>query len=120
MVDVAELEKLLRSLGQEPSKQELARMVADLEIDGNQTLEFPDFLKMISKQMKDKDGTDELREAFKVLDEDGNGFVRAADLTNILVDLLCEKPENIKGMIADAKVDKDGNINFEEFIRMIS
>merc|ERR1711915_515957 len=59
-VDGLELSKLLRSLGEDPSDAELANMVKDLEIDGQGTFEFPDFLKMMSKRMKDKDSDHEL------------------------------------------------------------
>ncbi len=31
---------------------------------------------MMSKKMKDTDGEEEIREAFRVFDKDGNGFIR--------------------------------------------
>ena len=118
-VDSQELSKLLRSLGQNPSEDELDKMIKELHIDGQGTLEFPDFLKMMSKRMKDKDSDQELREAFRVFDEEGTGFVSASDLKYILVDIMGEKEDEVKGMMKEVKVSKDGQLNYEEFINIV-
>ena len=118
-VDTQELGKLLRSLGQNPGEDELDSMIRELHIDGQGTMEFPDFLKMMSKRMKDKDSDQELREAFRVFDEEGTGFVSASDLSYILVNLLGEKEEEVKGMMKEVRVTKDGQINYEDFISIV-
>ena len=43
---------------------------------GNGTIDFPEFLTMMARKMKDTDTEDEIREAFRVFDKDGNGFIR--------------------------------------------
>lgn len=40
-------------------------MVNEVDQDGNGTIEFNEFLQMMSKKMKGADGEDELREAFR-------------------------------------------------------
>lgn len=42
---------------------------------GNGTIDFEEFLNMMAKKVKETDSEDELREAFRVFDKDGNGFV---------------------------------------------
>nr|VDD41157.1 unnamed protein product [Brassica oleracea] len=54
-------------------------------------------------QMKDTDSKEELKEAFRVFDKDQNGFISA------------EVDEMIKG----ADVDGDGQINYEEFFKVM-
>lgn len=44
---------------------ELRDMVNEVDQDGNGTIEFNEFLQMMSKKMKGADGEDELKEAFK-------------------------------------------------------
>jgi calmodulin len=44
---------------------ELRDMVNEVDQDGNGTIEFNEFLQMMSKKMKGADGEDELREAFR-------------------------------------------------------
>lgn len=40
-------------------------MVNEVDQDGNGTIEFNEFLQMMSKKMKGADGEDELKEAFR-------------------------------------------------------
>ncbi len=44
---------------------ELQDMVNEVDQDGNGTIEFNEFLQMMSKKMKDADSEEELKEAFK-------------------------------------------------------
>jgi len=47
-----------------------------LSYAGNGTIDFDEFLNMMAKKMKETDSEEELREAFRVFDKDGNGLVR--------------------------------------------
>jgi len=42
---------------------------------GNGTIDFEEFISMMAKKMRESDSEEELREAFRVFDKDGNGFV---------------------------------------------
>lgn len=46
-------------------ENELRNMVNEVDINGNGTIEFNEFLLMMSKKMKQADGEDELKEAFR-------------------------------------------------------
>ncbi|MGA0857823.1 MAG: EF-hand domain-containing protein, partial [Candidatus Nanopelagicales bacterium] len=61
---------------------------------------------------------EEIIEAFKVFDKDGNGFISAAELRHVMTNL-GEKlsDEAVDAMIRDADIDSDGQINFEAFVR---
>jgi calmodulin len=64
-ITMAELGVVMRSLGQRPTETELRDMVNEVDQDGNGTIEFNEFLQMMSKKMKGADGEDELKEAFR-------------------------------------------------------
>uniref|UniRef100_A0AAR5PC58 EF-hand domain-containing protein n=1 Tax=Dendroctonus ponderosae TaxID=77166 RepID=A0AAR5PC58_DENPD len=66
MITMAELGVVMRSLGQRPTETELRDMVNEVDQDGNGTIEFNEFLQMMSKKMKDADGEEELKEAFRI------------------------------------------------------
>lgn len=42
---------------------------------------------MMAKKMKDTDSEEEMREAFRVFDKDGNGFISAAELRHVMTNL---------------------------------
>jgi calmodulin len=77
----------MRSLGQNPTVSELQDMINEVDIDGNGTIDFPEFLTMMAKKMQDTDTEEEIREAFKVFDKDGNGFISAAELRHVMTSL---------------------------------
>jgi hypothetical protein len=60
-----------------------------------------------------------LLEAFKVFDKDGNAFISAAELKHAM-SKLGEKltDEEVDDMIREADIDGDGQINFEEFVKV--
>lgn len=74
----------MRSLGQNPTEAELQDMVAEVDADGNNSIDFPEFLTMMARKMKDTDSEEEIKEAFKVFDKDNNGFISAAELRHVM------------------------------------
>ena len=77
-------------------------------------IEFPEFLTMMARKMKDSDSEDEIREAFRVFDKDGNGFISAAELRYVMTNI-GEKltDEEVDEMVQVADIDEDGQINYE-------
>ena len=55
----------MRSLGQNPTEAELQDMINEVDADGNGTIDFPEFLTMMARKMKDTDSEEEIREAFR-------------------------------------------------------
>ena len=53
-------------------------------------------------------------EAFKAFDNDGDGFISAAEFRQVMTNLGEELADK---MIREADVDGDGQINYEEFAK---
>merc|ERR1711870_148944 len=66
-ITTKELGTVMRSLGQNPTEAELQDMINEVDADGNGTIDFPEFLSLMARKMKDTDTEEELIEAFKVL-----------------------------------------------------
>merc|ERR1739841_113063 len=54
-ITTKELGTVMRSLGQNPTEAELADMINEVDADGNGTIDFPEFLTMMARKMKDTD-----------------------------------------------------------------
>ena len=95
-------------------------MINEVDADGNGTIDFPEFLSLMARKMKDTDTEEELIEASKVCDRDGNGFISAVELRHVMTNL-GEKltDEEVDEMIREADVDGDGQTNYEEFVKMM-
>ena len=87
-------------------------MINEVDADNNGTIDFPEFLTMMARKMKDTDSEEEIREAFKVFDRDNNGFISAAELRHVMTSI-GEKltDDEVDEMIREADQDGDGRID---------
>merc|ERR1712070_1339432 len=60
MIDVRELKAAMRALGFEVKNEELKKMVQDVDNDGNGTIEFAEFLQMMTGKMGEKDTREDI------------------------------------------------------------
>lgn len=74
---------MLRSIGQNPTEEEILNLVIEYDVNGDGTIDFEEFLEMMAKQAEGMDHTAEIREAFKIFDRDGNGYVDAKELKQV-------------------------------------
>merc|ERR1719482_1891797 len=70
-IDAKELKIAMQALGFEPTSDEIAKMMKDIDADGNATVEFEEFLEMMEGKMSGKDPVEEMKKAFKLYDKDG-------------------------------------------------
>merc|ERR1712048_1179390 len=110
-ITTKELGTVMRSLGQNPTAAELQDMINEVGADGNGTIDFPEFLSLQARKMKDTDTEEEIIDAFKVFDRDGSGFISAAELRHVMTNL-GEKltDEEIDEMLREVGMD-DGDID---------
>ena len=51
----------MRAMGQNPTEDELLNLVMEVDIDGNGTIDFPEFLDMMKKKATEVDEEADLR-----------------------------------------------------------
>ena len=62
----------------------------------------------------------ELKEAFNVFDADGNGFISAQELMSVLNNIgESVTDEEIDLMINEADLDGDGQMDWDEFVKIM-
>lgn len=93
------------------------------DTDGNGTIDFSEFVGMMpaaTRNERAENAEEEMLEAFQIFDADGNGNISADELRQIMENLgerLTQ--EEVEDMVKEADIDGDGQINYEEFVRMM-
>merc|ERR1712142_727350 len=99
-VNVREVGMILKAVGQNPSEAEIQDMVMAVDKDGTGSVDFPEFLMMMAHKINAENAEDDIREAFKVFDGDGNGYINRYELSIVMANI-GEKltPGEIQAMI---------------------
>uniref|UniRef100_A0A669ER39 Centrin 1 n=2 Tax=Oreochromis TaxID=8139 RepID=A0A669ER39_ORENI len=97
-IDVKELKVAMRALGFEPKKEEIKKMTGEAE----------------------KDSKEEILKAFRLFDDDETGKISFKNLKRVAKELgenLTD--EELQEMIDEADRDGDGEVNQQEFLRIM-
>jgi calmodulin len=84
MITTIELGTVMRSQRQNSTLAELQDTINEVDADGNGTIDFPEFLTMMVRKIRDIDSEEEIKEAFKVFDKDGDGHI---ELRHVMTNL---------------------------------
>merc|ERR1712139_22709 len=116
-IDVKELTIAMKALGCEPKPGEIEKMIGEVDDDGSGEIGFPEFLKMMTNKILNKDPKDDMVKAFKLFDDDATGFVTLKNLKRVARETnQTLTDDEIQEMLDDADKDGDGVLNEEEFL----
>mmetsp|Transcript_7973 Transcript_7973/g.27073 ORF Transcript_7973/g.27073 Transcript_7973/m.27073 type:complete len:170 (+) Transcript_7973:45-554(+) len=119
-IDAKELKVAMRALGFEPKKEEIKKMISDIDKDGSGTIDFDEFLQMMTAKMSEKDSREEILKAFRLFDDDETGKISFKNLKRVAKELGENMTdEELQEMIDEADRDGDGEINEDEFLRIM-
>lgn len=83
-----------------------------MDVEGKKYISFEDFLKLMTKKLKDSESQKDLIKAFRILDIDKSGSIDTAEFIEIFSNLHESfSKEEIEKMVKLADTNKDGNIN---------
>lgn len=119
-IDTKELKVAIRALGFEPKKEEIKKMIQEVDSEGTGKLSFENFLRLMTQKMTEKDSKEEIMKAFRLFDDDETGRISFKNLKRVATELgenLTD--EELQEMIDEADCDGDGEINQEEFLRIM-
>jgi len=119
-ISVSELGNVLKALGSNVPAEELQRVMVDLDTDRDGFICLDEFNAFWVAGSSDG-GSAELKDAFDLYDQDKNGLISATELHLVLnrLQMTCTL-EDCNRMIKSVDADGDGNVNFEEFKKMMS
>ena len=69
-----------RDIGMNPTQAELEDMVNEVDSDRDGSVNFQEFLDMMSKSTETDSTEEDIREAFKVFDKNEDGFISESEL----------------------------------------
>jgi len=119
-IDAKELKVAMRALGFEPRKEEIKKMIADVDRDGSGTIDFNEFLQMMTAKMGERDSREEILKAFRLFDDDETGKISLKNLRRVAKEIGENMTdEELQEMIDEADLDKDGEVNEEEFLKIM-
>jgi centrin-1 len=120
-IDPKELKEAMNSLGLETRNQTIYQMISDLDADNSGTIDFKEFLDLMTARMSDRDTKEDIKKVFKIFDESGNGYITKKSLMRVAKELGETMDEaELAEMIERADSDGDGNVTFEDFYNIMT
>lgn len=117
-ITLKEVGSVMRSIGLYPSEEELIQISKSTRTK----VDFNEFLNLASTNIvENKINEQQMREAFKVFDNFGNGLINLNQM-RVTLQKLGEKlrDEEIDEMIRECDIDADGNVNYEDLVRILT
>ncbi|XP_044739813.1 calcium-binding protein LPS1-alpha-like [Chrysoperla carnea] len=119
-----ELGSVMKGLRQFTRKDELQRIIQELDVDGDGCISIEEFVAMVGNVETTDKGSNvaaqelqDLQDAFRVFDKYDRGYISSSDLRVVLQCMGEDLTEQeIEDMIEEVDVDGDGRIDFNEFV----
>jgi centrin-1 len=120
-IDLRELKAAIRALGMNVSADELKKMVGDVDKDGNGTIEFPEFLSMMTAKMSSEATEEEIAKCFKLFDHDATGMITLKNLLHARTILGMDdvSTAQLENMIKQADRSGRDAISLADFVRLM-
>ncbi|NXW21400.1 CETN1 protein, partial [Circaetus pectoralis] len=114
------LQITVRALGCELREEEVERIISECSEEGSGKLTFKLFLQVMTQKMAEPCLEEEIPEAFEVFDCDGTGKISFENL-RVMASEVGEDitDEELQEMIDEADEDGDGDMDEQEFLRIL-
>mmetsp|Transcript_29581 Transcript_29581/g.55359 ORF Transcript_29581/g.55359 Transcript_29581/m.55359 type:complete len:172 (-) Transcript_29581:112-627(-) len=88
-IDLKELKAAMQSLGYESKNDTIFTMLAELDKDGNASLDFEEFLDLMSGKegKEEKDTKEEIDKIFRLFDMENKGYIDVKDVQKVCKEL---------------------------------
>merc|ERR1712215_538567 len=119
-----DLGEIMRAMGFRPTEEELADLLHEVDEDGSGEIEFGEFCQLCATFLVEDPDMEtmkkELKDAFRVYDKEGQGFITNDTLRELIGDLLAPlTDEELDGIIDELDEDGSGSMDFDEFCEMM-
>ena len=122
-IDTDELKQALSNLGIDAKNQTLQNMINDIDKNASGTIDFDEFIDMMTAKMSDKDTREDLKKVFDLFigDDERADKIELKHLKRVAKELNENMSEDeLNEMIIRADTDRDGKVSFDEFYNIMT
>jgi Ca2+-binding EF-hand superfamily protein len=96
-------------------------MISDLDTDGNGSIDFGEWLILMTKRVNDKDSRANINKIFALFDDERTGFISIKNLRRVTQEIgETVSEDELQELINRADTDKDGLVSEEEFYSILT
>merc|ERR1712183_1024447 len=119
-----DLGEIMRAMGFRPTEEELKDLLAEIDEDGFGEIEFGEFCQLCATFLVEdpplEEMKKELKDAFRLYDKEGLGYITNDTLREIITELLAPlTEEEVEGILDELDEDGSGSMDFDEFCEMM-
>uniref|UniRef100_A0A3B1JB19 Troponin C, skeletal muscle n=1 Tax=Astyanax mexicanus TaxID=7994 RepID=A0A3B1JB19_ASTMX len=123
-ISTNELGTVMRMLGQNPTREELAEIIEEVDEDGSGSIDFEEFLVMMVRLLKEDQAgksEEELAECFRVFDKNADGYIDREEFAEIIRSTGESITEDeIDELLKDGDKNADGMLDFDGMTAFMS
>ncbi|XP_055545839.1 troponin C isoform X1 [Wyeomyia smithii] len=124
-IDTVKISTILNTLGQQFDEGELQALIDEEDPEETGKVNFDGFANIASNFLIEEEDAEamekELKEAFRLYDREGNGYITTSTLKEILAALDDKlSNEDLDGIINEIDTDGSGTVDFDEFMEMMT
>ncbi|XP_074660677.1 uncharacterized protein LOC141913120 [Tubulanus polymorphus] len=124
-ITIKQLATILRSMDENPTDAELddlkKEMAAVRASGDSKTVDFNEALTLVARRLKGPETDEDILQAFRVFDKEGNGYISPDELKALLAkyanSALSEK--ELQEIIKDADVTGNGQIDYIQYVEKL-
>ncbi|CAD7079996.1 unnamed protein product [Hermetia illucens] len=123
-IETIKIATILSTMGQMFDEEELRELITTEDPEDVGKINFDSFCNIFGHFLEEEDADamqQELKEAFRLYDREGNGYITTSTLKEILAALDDKlSSADLDGIIAEIDTDGSGTVDFDEFMEMMT
>ena len=123
VVSAAELKRMMKTLGNELTDEEVADIMKEARVGPSGSIGYAEFCRLMGvgiKQSREPDPEEDMQHAFRLFDQDRDGFISPKEMIKALAQLgITINDKEVNQLIGEATLSGERRVNFETFKKVL-
>lgn len=120
-IEAEDLWVVMRALGTEPRKEDIKKLVGEVDKEGTGQIDFNGYLQIVLNKMAERPSHSDIEKAFRLFDSESNKVISFTDLRRVATEIGEQvSDEELHEMIAEADSTETGTVCLEDFIKIVT